>query len=194
MSQEVNYIDRDQQNKGLAQQFALWLGLGSIVMMFAAFMSAYIVRQSAGDWLDFRLPMQFFFSTLVIIASSVTIQKSFTNYKAGHKTRYQYFLLSTFVLGVVFLILQVLGWQEMFHNGIDLKGNPSGSFVYVISGAHALHIVAGLAILLIGLYTAFYTPFKVTPKRTLHLKLTTTFWHFVDILWVVLLIFFIVQR
>ncbi len=194
MSQEIEYNQTNTRGQYTAQQFALWLSLGSIIMMFAAFMSAYIVRQSAGNWLDFRLPWQFFFSTLVIVASSFTMHKSLTDYRNGKRMGYQYFLLATFVLGVIFIGFQIFGWNQMFSDGIDLKGNPSGSFVYVISGVHALHVAAGLVVLLVNLFTAFYRPFEVTEKRKFNLKLSATYWHFVDILWVVLLLFFIVQR
>ena len=175
-------------------KFALWIGMASITMMFAAFTSAYIVRQAAGNWLEFALPKIFLVSTLVLLISSVCLHVSFRSFKAGLASRYKWTLVLSFVLGIAFLVLQYMGWQELYAIGVDLKGNPAGSFVYVLTGVHALHIIGGLAALLVGVLLAFTRPFKVTEKRILKFDLTLQYWHFVDLLWVYLLIFLIISR
>lgn len=175
-------------------KFALYLGIVSLIMAFAAFSSAYIVRQAAGNWLEFRLPGMFYVSTAVIVLSSVCLRLSSRAFDREQILNYRLFLSITFILGVVFLITQYLGWMEMYHNGIDLKGNPSGSFVYIMSMAHALHVVGGIVVLAVALYHAFNLPFARTSERRLRLDLTGIYWHFVDILWIYLLLFFILQR
>lgn len=175
-------------------QFALWIAMGSITMMFAAFSSAYMVRQSAGNWLEFQLPSLFFVSTAVILISSGTLHASYLSFKNGKELWYKGLLALTFLLGIAFVVLQYEGWMQMFEMGIDMGRNPSGSFVYVISGAHAAHVVGGIACLLVALIHAFVLPFKATDKRKNRFQLVLQYWHFVDILWVYLLLFFMFQR
>ena len=112
-------------------KFALWAAMGSITMMFGAFTSAYIVKQAAGNWLEFTMPVQFYFSTLTILISSLTLHLSFKSFKAGGEARYKWYLVSTLVLGLLFVVLQYYGWTALFRIGVDLKGNVSGSFFYV---------------------------------------------------------------
>lgn len=175
------------------KKFALWAACASIMMMFAAFTSAYIVRQAAGNWLEFRLPDIFYFNTLVILLSSVTLHSSYIAFKKGKQGLYKGLLGATFLLGLAFLVLQYQGWVTLSEIGVPLKTNPSGDFIYVISGVHAAHILGGIAALTVALITAFFMKFKVTPARKLRFEMTLTYWHFVDFLWVYLLVFFTLQ-
>jgi cytochrome c oxidase subunit 3 len=175
-------------------QFALWIAMGSITMMFAAFSSAYMVRQSAGNWLEFQLPNMFFVSTAILLLSSVTLHVSYNSFKKGKESLYKGLLLLTFALGIAFVIFQYEAWMQMFEMGIDMKRNPSGSFVYVISGTHAAHVLGGIACLVVALIHAFALPFNPTKKRKNRFQLVLQYWHFVDILWVYLLLFFVFQR
>ncbi|HMT76059.1 MAG: cytochrome c oxidase subunit 3 [Bacteroidetes bacterium] len=175
-------------------KFGLWAGFASIIMMFIALTSAYIVRQSAGNWLEFKLPTAFIYSTLTIIISSITLHMSYVGFKKGNETSYKLFLIATLALGLIFIMFQYQGWQEMHNIGVDLDGNPSGSFVYVISGLHAAHVLGGLAVLTVAIMHAFSLPYKPTEKRRLRFQLTTQYWHFVDILWVYLFLFFLFFR
>lgn len=182
-----------RRNKIHPKKFALWVACASILMLFAAWTSAYIVRKASGNWLEFRLPDIFMFSTIVILLSSVSLHASYTAFKRGKEQMYKLLLALTTVLGLTFLVLQYQGWQALASIGVELTTNPSGSFVYVISGAHAAHILGGIATLIIAMIHAFSLPFKVTPARKLRFELTLTYWHFVDFLWVYLLLFFILQ-
>lgn len=175
------------------KKFALWVACASMLMLFAAWTSAYIVRQASGNWLEFRLPDIFLFNTLVILASSVSLHASYSAFKRGKEQLYKALLVLTTVLGLTFLVLQYQGWLALEAIGIELTTNPSGSFVYVISGAHAAHILGGIAALIIAMIHAFGLPYKVTAARKLRFELTLTYWHFVDFLWVYLLLFFISQ-
>lgn len=183
-----------RRNKIHPLKLALWVAIASLVMMFTALTSAYIVRQSAGNWLEFDIPNIFYWNTLVIIVSSLTLHGSYEAYKRGALAAYRGLMIVTFVLGILFLVMQYLGWEELSAMGVPLKTNPSGDFVYAISGLHGLHILGGLGILLVGLLVAFFRPYKVTPVRTLRFELSLTYWHFVDVLWLYLIIFLSIYR
>lgn len=170
-------------------KFALYLGCAGIVMMFAAWTSAYVVRHAAGNWLEFKLPNILYYNTATIILSSITLQFSYEAFKKRNENLYKSLLIVTFVLGILFIALQVVGWQQMMQMGVPLKKNPSGDFVYLFTGFHIAHLMAGLGILIVALVHAFGLPFKPTPRRQLRFELTLTYWHFVDLLWVYLLVF-----
>lgn len=176
------------------QKFALWAALGSITMMFASLTSAYVVRRGAGNWLEYKLPQVFFISTVVLLISSVTLHLSYTAYKKGVEQKYKNYLLLTLILGIAFAVLQYQGWMTLYSYGIEIKGNPSGSFFYAISGVHLIHILGGLAALITALIHAYGLPFKVLEHRRHRFELVCHYWHFVDILWVYLLSFMIIQQ
>ncbi len=183
-----------RRNKIHPKKFGLWVALGSITMMFMALTSAYIVRQAAGNWLEFSLPNIFYWNTLVIVASSVTLHGSYAAYKRGEQGLYRGLLAMTFLLGLAFITLQYQGWLDLVKLGIPMKTNPSGDFIYVISGVHAAHVLGGLAALSVALLTAFLRPFRQTPARKLRFELTLTYWHFVDLLWIYLIVFLSLVR
>lgn len=175
------------------QKFALWVGIGSIIMMFAAFTSAYVVRRSAGNWLEFKLPDIFFVNTAVIVLSSLTLHSAYTAFKKGNEKWYKGLLIATFVLGISFVVLQYKGWQAMSAIGATFTVNPSSSFIYVISGLHAAHVLGGIAALIVAMVHAFVLPFKPTIRRRQRFELVCQYWHFVDVLWVYLIGFFMFQ-
>lgn len=181
-------------NKIHPKKFGLYLAFASITMMFAGLTSAYIVRQAAGNWLEFKLPNIFFVNTLVILLSSVSIHIAYKSFLAGNEKKYKSFLLASGILGMLFIVLQYVGWTELTAIGVDLKGNPAGSFVYAISGIHAAHVLGGVGAIAIANVHAFSLPFKVTAARKLRLELTLQYWHFVDLLWVYLIVFMVIQR
>jgi cytochrome c oxidase subunit III len=185
-----------EQNRSKIHPYklALWIGCASIVMMFAAWTSAYIVRQASGNWLEFQLPTTFFWSTGVLVLSSITVQSSYYFFTKANEWLYKGLLVTTFLLGLLFIGLQYQGWLNLAAMGVELTGNPSGSFVYVISGTHAAHVLGGLATLIVALIHAFFLPFKVTDRRKLRFELVTHYWHFMGILWIYLLSFFITQQ
>ncbi len=174
-----------------SQRFGMYLAMAGIVMLFAALTSAYIVRRSAGNWLEFTLPTIFYWNTLVILTSSVTLHLSWTSFKRGLQSQYRIFLIATFVLGLLFLVMQYLGWQQMTAEGLYLQVNPSASFIYVISGVHAAHIIGGVGALIVAIAHAIKLKFKVTSIRKHRFELVVIYWHFVDLLWLYLLVFFI---
>lgn len=190
---EVSVAQGFGKNKIHPKKLALWFGCASITMMFVAFTSAYIVRQAAGNWLEFRLPDIFFLNTLVILLSSITLHSSYLAFKSGKVKRYRGLLVISLILGLAFLAFQYQGWLALQAIGVELNTNPSGSFVYVISGVHAAHIIGGIGAIIVAIIQAFLLKYKVTPARKLRFELTLTYWHFVDFLWLYLLLFFVLQ-
>jgi cytochrome c oxidase subunit 3 len=160
-------------------------------MFFIGLTSAYIVKKGAdvasGHWQFFKMPIQFYASTIVIILSSVTILMAKKYFFKGNKQSYQIAMLASSILGTVFLVLQYLGWKQLVNIGIYVGGSMShanGSFFYVISGAHALHILGGLLIMYWMTLKSFVRQKNVQSK--VGIELISIYWHFVDILWVYL--------
>jgi cytochrome c oxidase subunit III len=181
------------QSKIHQYKFALWVGIAGIIMMFAAFTSAYVIRRAAGNWFEFKLPDIFFVNTVVILLSSLSLHASYNAFKKKNERMYKGLLIVTFVLGLVFVVLQYQGWLALDAIGATFTINPSSSFIYVISGLHAAHVLGGIAALGVALTHAFILPFKPTPRRKLRFELVLQYWHFVDLLWVYLIVFFVLQ-
>lgn len=184
----------NNRNRIHPHKFALWTGMASIVMMFAGLTSAYIVKQAAGNWLEFAFPNEFYISTAVILLSSVTLHYSFANFKLGEEKKYKQLLLVSLVLGISFVVLQYLGWTALYAKGVDMKGNVSGSFFYLLSGVHALHVLGGIAAIIVALLHAYTLKFNVSEKRINRFDLVVNYWHFVDFLWVYLMIFLLMNK
>ncbi len=190
---ENNTAIQNTRNRIHPQKFALWLGMASMTMMFIGFTSAVIVKKAGGNWLDFKLPSIFFISTITILLSSITLEAAYRGFINGKKAMYKWMLVVTFILGISFVALQVNGWNALFSIGVDLKGNPAGSFLYLITGVHAAHVLGGIAALFVAIFHAFTLKYKVTERRKNRFQLVIHYWHFVDILWIYLLIFFLLK-
>ncbi|MEM6321164.1 MAG: cytochrome c oxidase subunit 3 [Bacteroidota bacterium] len=184
----------NSRSKIHSMKLALLIGCASIIMMFAGLTSAYIVRRAGGNWLEFRLPNIFFINTVVMLLSSIAIHSAYIFFKRGNETLYKGLLGVSFILGLAFVVLQYKGWLDLTEIGVELTGNPAGSFIYVISGIHAAHVLGGLAAILIAMIQAFALKYKVTKRRKLRFELTLIYWHFVDFLWIYLLVFFLSQQ
>jgi len=172
-------------------KFNMWLGLAGIIMMFAGLTSAYIVKRSQPGWESFTLPRIFLYSTLVILISSVTIQVALKAFKAHQMARYRLFFAITAVLGILFVIIQVSGFYQFEAMGMKMTGigsNPASSFVLAIAGLHILHVIAGVIALCVIFFTAYGT--KKRNYDSTPVEIAATYWHFVDILWVYLFVFF----
>lgn len=194
-----------QPKKYFAQRFALWLALCSMFMIFAGLTSAWLVRRAQDDWLEFTMPSEFYISTVVIILSSITMVLANHHYKNDNYKTFRFFLGTTFVLGIAFTVLQIMGWNTLDARGIPLGGedsNVAGSFVHLISRIHLLHLFGGLFFLAIALIRAmfiFRNPANsleknINPTKGVRMDLLSTYWHFVDVLWVYLFLFFIINK
>lgn len=169
----------------------LWFGMVSLVMAFAGWTSAYIVSSSRKDWLqEIQLPTSFYVSTAVIILSSLSYIWAKRAVKNGNALQCTRGLVVTLVLGIVFIGLQFNGFSQMVANGYYFTGPTSSikmSYVFLIAAVHVVHVVAGMISLLVVLYNQLKR--KYTPKDYLGLSLGATFWHFLDVLWVYLVLF-----
>ena len=180
------------------QRFALWLGIAVIIMSFAGLTSAYIVRKGAGNWVEYRLPFNFIISAVLMLLSSLAIHWAYLSFKHDKLNAYRFALGTALLLGAGFLFSQYLGWQKLKEIGIYLSGNPSGSFVYVISYLHFAHVAGGLFFILIAFIKSlfvFNNPANFLIHRTdsnksIRIGMVATYWHFVDVLWLYLLFFF----
>ena len=172
-------------------KFTLWVAMGSIIMMFAGLTSAYIVKKNQSSWLEFDLPVVFMYSTLVIMASSLTVHLAAKAFKAREMARYRTLITVTALLGVVFMALQILGFMDLEARNIALTGaksNSAASFLLVITGLHMLHVLGGVIALLVMFIRAYVS--SVKNYSSLSIELVGTYWHFVDILWIYLFIFY----
>jgi len=177
------------------KKFALYASCASIVMLFASLTSGYIVRQSQGNWVEFAIPSSFYISTICILGSSLTLYLSYTFFKKNATVLYRSLLIATFLLAIGFCVYQYFGWMEIRDiSGLPLGANPSADFVYVLTMLHVAHVFGGLVVLLTALFHAFYLKHRVTKTRLLRFELSMIYWHFVDFVWLYLLIFFIFNR
>lgn len=173
------------------QRFIMWIAIGSIVMMFAGMTSAYIVKKNQGNWLAIELPVVFWYSTAVILASSLTMYLANTALRAGKISFYKSLITITAILGVTFVIMQWEGFKDLETRGIALIGpqsNSASSFLFVITGLHMLHVLGGV----IALIVTFFRSFWVQEGQTnlVPTQIVATYWHFVDVLWIYLFIFY----
>ncbi len=174
------------------KKFGMWLFLASVMMLFMSITSAYIVRQAEGNWVYFDLPSLFYVTTVIIVVSSVTMQLAYFAAKKDNISTAKTMVLITTVFGVAFLVGQFFGWKQLVANSIYLVGNPSGSFLYIITGLHGLHIISAVVFLLIILNAVFKG--KVHAGKMTKMEMCTTYWHFLGGLWLYLFIFLLLYR
>lgn len=174
-----------------AKKMMLWFGIISLIMSFAAWTSAFIVSSTRTDWLkDFQLPNQFVISTVIIFVSSLTFILAKNALKKDNRSLTTVWLLVTLVLGVVFIYSQFLGFKQIIDLGYNFTGptsNVTMSYIYLIAMVHILHVVAGLICLLVVIFNHLRQ--KYNKSKMLGFELATTFWHFIDVLWVYLFLF-----
>lgn len=174
------------------RKFAMWLFIVTVVMIFAAFTSAHIVRQADGDWLIYDIPQMLWVTSGIILASSVTMQWAYIAAKKDKLEQVKLALSLTMVLGIAFIYGQFQAWGQLVDAGVFFVGNPGGSFIYVFTGLHVLHLVSGVLYLLYMLISAFR--YKVHSKNMLNMDMSTTFWHFLGGLWIYLFIFLLLNH
>lgn len=170
-----------------------------ITMLFIGLLGAYLFSKQQWTWQQFPFPKLFLVSTIVLGLSSLSMALVIKFYKKDNLEAFKRATNTTLMLGFAFLILQVFAWFQLNNSGIFLAGKPDGSYLYIISGLHALHLLVGLGLLIhLAIFASkqlsepvnqllyFTDDYKLTK-----LKLIALYWHFVDILWVILLIFFL---
>ncbi len=190
MSKSESVLLKEKVNRNL-----LYVGIFSIVMLFSGLTSAYIVRQADGQWLRFSMPMMFWISSAVILVSSMTMHWSLLGIKKGNQSQLKNGLLITLALGVVFCVTQFKGWGELVDNGIYFAGksaNPSGSFIYALSGLHLFHILSALIYLLMLLWRSVAG--KYASNSYAGVSNGAIYWHFLDGLWIYLFVFLLFMQ
>jgi len=168
----------------------LYIGIVSIVMLFAGLTSAYVVRAGSGNWQVFELPDVAILATALIVTSSLTLLMSQLAIKKNNYTLTSVGLFLTLALGIAFFFAQYEGWKELTAQDIFFVGkyaNASGSFLYLIALVHLLHMVGGLIALTVSLVKSLFK--KYNSENYLGLELTAIYWHFLDLLWVYLFLF-----
>lgn len=194
MAAEIKIVE--EARKPLAmnpKKFALWLFMVSVAMLFAAWTSAYLVRRGEGDWFFFELPNLFWITSGLIIASSLSMIYASWSAKNDNLEGLKTGIVTTFILGVGFLIGQWIAWGDLVANNAHFTGgNVSSSFIYVMTGFHGLHIVSGLVFLIIVMVSTF--KFKVHSRNLNQLQMCATYWHFLGGLWLYLFVFLLLNR
>jgi cytochrome c oxidase subunit 3 len=173
----------------------LWIGMVSIVMMFAGLTSGYIVRRGEGNWLQFELPDSIYASTVLIVLSSLSMIWATSAARKNDFKGITSALIATLVLALGFVFFQVWSWEQLVEMGVYFTGpgsNAAGSFLYVITLAHLLHIVGGLIVLIVMIVQSVKR--KYTIQNRLGLQLGSIFWHFLGGLWVYLFLFLVFIR
>ena len=174
------------------KKFALWLFIVSIIMLFAGLTSAYIVKQADGNWLTVKLPWVFGLTSLIIVLSSGSLHFAYLAAKKDAIERVKWMISITMMLGILFLAGQYYSWMELIRDNVYFVSNyASGSFIYIFTGLHAVHLLSGLLFLLITLISAFKS--EIHAKKLVLLEMCMTYWHFLGGLWLYLYIFLIIN-
>ncbi|MDX5338547.1 MAG: cytochrome c oxidase subunit 3 [Cyclobacteriaceae bacterium] len=193
MERELKYIDIVEQPISMhPKKFALWLFMVTVVMLFAAWTSAYIVRQAEGNWLEYDLPEIFWFTSGVVVLSSIVLQWAYYSAKKDNLANLRIGMVITVILGIAFLVGQWYSWVALVDREVFFVGNPAGSFLYVITGMHALHLISGLLFLIIVLISSFRL--KVHSRSMNTMEMATTYWHFLGGLWLYLFMFLLLNH
>jgi cytochrome c oxidase subunit 3 len=168
----------------------MWVGLASILMLFMALTSAYILRQTKGineyyDWKAIQLPSLVWLTTAVLVASSFSIETARRALRRNDYKRFNNWILLTTVLGALFLTGQLVAWRQLAAQGIYVNTNPHSSFFYLLTSLHGLHLLGGLIALVYVTVAAFRL--RIGFKRRNAVEVTALYWHFMDVLWIYLL-------
>jgi cytochrome c oxidase subunit 3 len=173
----------------------IWVAMVSMLMVFAGLTSAYVVRMEAGHWLEFELPQMFYVSTAIIIMSSVTMNWVLSSAKKNDFQNMKLAAGITLLLGFAFIICQFKAWGALVEQKVFFAGtysNAAGSFLYILTGLHLVHLVGGI----IALSVVWVKSIKqrYNSKNLYGIRLCAIFWHFLDALWIYLFLFLLFVR
>lgn len=181
-------------------QTLMYLGMLGSGLIFL-FMTVAFLASGTGnmDGTGFKMPKSFILSTFVILFSGYTVSKMLLHFKEESLNKLKNSLLSTFLLGILFTLLQFWGWRELGTMGIDFRGLPRGSFLYVLSGIHIFHLIGAMVfgIIMLIKYNRSekdeiqHLILLTNPYEKMRITLFTTYWHFMDLIWLVLFLIFV---
>lgn len=194
MSTNIKLVEQPKRPLSMnPKEFGLWLFMLTVIMIFGALTSAYIVRQAEGNWRVFDLPVEIYYTTGILILSSITMHWAYIAAKKDALDQVKLAISFTTLLGVMFLLGQLFVWDILVGIKVNFTGgNPSESFLYVLMGVHGFHLISGVIFLIIVLISTF--KYKVHSKNMNQLRMCATYWHFLDILWVYLVLFLILNK
>ncbi|PSL03438.1 cytochrome c oxidase subunit 3 [Cecembia rubra] len=181
-------------------QTLMYLGMFGSGLIFLFLTVAFLATETGNlEGIGFKMPKSFIISTLVILISGYTVSKMLLHFKEESLNKLKNSLLSTFLLGILFTLLQFWGWRELGMMGIDFRGLPSGSFLYVLSGIHIFHLIGAMVFGLILLIRYSRTEkddiqhliLLTNPYERMRISLFTTYWHFMDLIWLLLFLIFV---
>lgn len=183
-------------------QTLMYLGMFGSGLIFL-FMTLAFLGSDPGNMesISFKMPKSFILSTLIILMSGYTASNMLIHYKEERIKKLKDSLLTTFLLGLIFTVLQFIGWKELTMMGVDFKGLPSGSFLYVLSGIHIFHLVGAMIFSILMVYKYHQTEkdeikhllLLTNPYEKMRIQLFTTYWHFMDLIWIVLFLIFVLR-
>jgi cytochrome c oxidase subunit 3 len=174
-----------------ARKFMVWLAIVSSFMLIAGLTSVFIISTSSED-IHTKLPFVFVLSTLIILGSSLTLHIAGKSLKGLQTAKFHLYLKLTIVLGVAFMLLQIIAWAQLLHQKIYFDIHKSyQSFIYVFVAVHLLHIITGIVLLIYTLSASLKN--KAQYRILYRMEISTIFWHFIDILWIYLYVFLLVK-
>lgn len=187
----ADIVSEEQHKKLHPYKFTLWVAIASIMMMFAGLTSAFIVKSNLTGWRTIEMPFVFWVSTAVILASSLTMLMAVKAFRQREMQKYRTMLAVTVVLGIVFMVCQIIGFTQLWQLNVRFKGSSgAGQFFYAITGLHLLHVLGGIVAALFFLIKSWVGKVKMYNKAPV--EVLNIYWHFIDILWVYLMIFFLI--
>ncbi len=194
----MNVAIKPQGVIGTRYRIGMLVSLASIVMLFTSLSSAYIVRSGLmQDWFPLAVPRVMFGSTALILLSTVSIEIARRKLKQSLADSYSRYLLLTSLLGLGFLVSQLIAWRQLAQQGIYISSHPHSSFFYLLTGAHAVHVAGGL--LALGfLWLRSRRPESDKPgwtmKRQAVADAVSIYWHFMGALWIYLFLLLFLWR
>ncbi|MFY0606877.1 MAG: cytochrome c oxidase subunit 3 [Cyclobacteriaceae bacterium] len=174
------------------KKFAMWLFMITVTMIFVSLSSAYIVKRAEGNWLIINFPELFNITSAIILLSSVSMHLAYIFAKKDNILAMRLSLGVTALLSIAFIIGQYMSWNELVAQDIFFVGNVAGSFVYIFTGLHVLHLAGGVIFLLVVLVNAM--KFNVHSRSMTQISICTTYWHFLSGLWLYLYLFLILSN
>jgi cytochrome c oxidase subunit 3 len=182
---------RDDAIQPRKYRIGIWVALASILMMFVALTSAYIVRQipqfsGQTDWVFIEMPGVLWLNTGIILASSVTMEMARRALRLNQYSKFNRWLLATMLLGVAFLVGQLYAWRQLVEQGIYVNNNPHSSFFYVLTSLHGIHLLGG--VIALAFVTAGALRLRIGFKKRAVVNVVSTYWHFMDALWIYLFV------
>ena len=167
-------------------KLGVWIGMGGILMFFAALTSAMIVRQGlSDDWQAFSLPPVLYVSTAILLLSSFAVERVRREIRQADSDALVRWVNLSAGLGLAFLACQLVGWQALAARGIYLSTNPASSFYYLLTAGHGAHLLGGIAAM--GYFWVRVRTPRPWPTRTAAVEALALYWHFLDVLWIYIL-------